>query len=88
MKAIIVIAALAISGSCFADVYDDILATARRAGEDRRTMFASSDQFAADYSRSASVTYRPDPSVYQAPKVDYTIVTLPSGKTATALTFK
>jgi hypothetical protein len=81
MKTIIVIAALAISGSCFADSQDEIMATVNRIDAANRARDVALDKIKPE-------TYRPDPSVYQAPKVDFTIVTLPSGKTATALTFK
>jgi hypothetical protein len=81
MKAILALAVLAMAGSCFADRADDNAAYANRVGEERRTMFSTADKIKPE-------TYRPDPSAYQSSKVDYTIVTLPSGKTATALTFK
>jgi predicted dehydrogenase len=47
----------------------------------------------ADRMQSAPLNHlweaaKADPSAYQSSKVDYTIVALPDGKTASALTFK
>jgi hypothetical protein len=84
MKTIIVIAAMVISGSCFADSADDILAFVNRSAANREATYQSMMSRPIHGWEAAKA----DPSAYQSSKVEYTIVTLPSGKTATALTFK
>jgi hypothetical protein len=82
MKTIIVIAALAISGSCFATPgfeqkdLDRDLAIAR----------AHCDRMQKSEPSHLWDAIIPNPSASQSSKVDFTIVTLPDGKTATALT--
>ena len=82
MKTIALLAVL-FAGNAFADTADDISARVHRMAADREA------QYQAVMSRPSALSeVKADPSAYQSSKVDYTIVTLPDGKTASALTFK
>jgi hypothetical protein len=84
MKAIIPLAVLAMVGSCFAAPGFE----QKDLDRDLAKAQATSDRLQSSQTLHGWEAAKADPSAYQSSKVDYTIVTLPSGKTATALTFK
>jgi hypothetical protein len=83
MKAILALAVLVMAGSAFGasgvnvdDFVNEAMANSRRLHDDIRSN-------ATDF-----VSSQPSIEASKPMKVDYTIVTLPDGKTASALTFK
>lgn len=80
MKAIIPLAVMAMAGSAFADRADEILAHVNAISAENEALYQRIHTPIPDMSHINDAACKPS-------KVDYTIYTLPDGKTASALTY-